>query len=239
MSLLNFKKGSLQDLENVKFSEGQFLVTTDSNAIYFDTIQNNEQKRIRIGDYKIVDSESQLPSSDFESLLYLVKDKNILYRYSIETNKWVTVSSEGLKYTLELDSNKNVVLSSFNSSGEEEIAGQISLSMQTIKDETWTRDISTINSKLNEGVTAKDLKHTITIGNIVFDGTSNVVIPIYDGNITPPNSELNLSSTTQYSFKNVDNTDIVNNSQLDINEEDSEKTVYQMSINNNSQMTLI
>lgn len=79
MANISFKQGSLSALNRQAQNPGTLWFTTDEGAIYLDTAN----ARVRFGDYIIVDSIADLPSSGhaYESALYYTKRENVLARW--------------------------------------------------------------------------------------------------------------------------------------------------------------
>lgn len=150
MSYLSFRKGKLENINNAPFCDGQLLITTDENSLYFDYKDSLANHRVRLSDYMTVDSEDELPINGFESKLFLVKENNTLYRFRAETSSWIPVSAStsGGNYSLGKTDDKKIALIFTDSFGEQEILSTISLSMDNILDETWTNSISTISGKV-------------------------------------------------------------------------------------------
>lgn len=92
---IRFQQGLLKHLKDQQISNGTLWFTTDEGAIYLDT----NGKRVRFGDYVIVDTVADLPASGhaYETALYYVKNDNILARWDATNSKWVQLNAAGLK----------------------------------------------------------------------------------------------------------------------------------------------
>ena len=92
--MIKFQQGLLANLSGKAINNGTLWFTTDEGAIYLDT----NGKRVRFGDYIMVDKVSDLPSAGhaYESALYYVKEDNILARYDKTNAKWIQLNAAGL-----------------------------------------------------------------------------------------------------------------------------------------------
>ena len=92
--MIKFQQGLLANLSGKAINNGTLWFTTDEGAIYLDT----NGKRVRFGDYVMVDKVSDLPGAGhaYESALYYVKEDNILARYDKTNSKWIQLNAAGL-----------------------------------------------------------------------------------------------------------------------------------------------
>ena len=104
--MIKFQQGELKRLASQPIANGTLWFTTDEGAIYLDT----NGKRVRFGDYVMVDTIDDLPKAGhaYESALYYVKDKNILARWDKTMNNgqgaWRQLNAAGLS---EIDNGGN------------------------------------------------------------------------------------------------------------------------------------
>lgn len=99
MALFKPWKGLSTNLDSLPKKEGQFIVTTDDEAIYLDI---SSKRRIRIDqEFKVV---SELPTVDIDpNTVYLIEDStlNTYTQYIYRENRWFEIGG-GTKYTIEL-----------------------------------------------------------------------------------------------------------------------------------------
>ena len=103
---IRFQQGLLEHLSTQAIANGTLWFTTDEGAIYLDT----GNKRVRFGDYIIVDTINDLPSNGhaYETALYYVKNDNILARWDATGSKWVQLNAAGLKEVVAGGADANV-----------------------------------------------------------------------------------------------------------------------------------
>ena len=93
MALLKFLKGNYSNLSNTAINEGQILICNDTAEMFVDVAAD---KRIKIGDFTVVESISALEALDATAVptsrLYYVEDGNILARSNGTT--WVQVNKQ-------------------------------------------------------------------------------------------------------------------------------------------------
>ena len=109
VDMIKFQQGKLSSLSTQPISNGTLWFTTDEGAIYLDTAD----KRVRFGDYVIVNTINDLPANGHahETALYYVKDDNILARWDKNTSKWIQLNAAGLS-EISVDTSGGNVLSS-------------------------------------------------------------------------------------------------------------------------------
>lgn len=92
--MIKFLQGKRDSLATQDISNGTLWFTTDEGAIYLDT----GDKRVRFGDYVMVDTVTDLPQAGhaYETALYYVKSDNILARWDKAANKWIQLNAAGL-----------------------------------------------------------------------------------------------------------------------------------------------
>ena len=92
--MIKFLQGKRDSLAAQDISNGTLWFTTDEGAIYLDT----EGKRVRFGDYVMVNTVADLPQAGhaYETALYYVKSDNILARWDKTANKWIQLNAAGL-----------------------------------------------------------------------------------------------------------------------------------------------
>ena len=99
MALFKPWKGLSTNLDSLPKKEGQFIVTTDDEAIYLDI---SSKRRIRIDqEFKVV---NELPTVDIDpNTVYLIEDStlNTYTQYIYRENRWFEIGG-GTKYTIEL-----------------------------------------------------------------------------------------------------------------------------------------
>ena len=93
MALLKFMKGNYSNLSNAAINEGQILICNDTAEMFVDVAAD---KRIKIGDFTVVESISALEALDATAVptsrLYYVENGNILARSDGE--KWIQVNKQ-------------------------------------------------------------------------------------------------------------------------------------------------
>lgn len=91
MAMIKFLKGNYTDLNNKAITEGQILICKDSKEMFVDI---SATERVKIGDYNIVASISDLPAANTvpSTRLYYVEDGNILARSNGTT--WTQINKQ-------------------------------------------------------------------------------------------------------------------------------------------------
>lgn len=103
--MIKFQQGPLSALSTQAIANGTLWFTTDEGAIYLDT----NGKRVRFGDYVIVDTVDDLPAAGhaYETALYYVKNDNILARWDTASSTWVQLNAAGLSQVVNGGANTN------------------------------------------------------------------------------------------------------------------------------------
>ena len=91
MAMIKFLKGNYADLSAKAVTEGQILICKDSKEMFVDI---SATERIKVGDYNIVASISELPAANTvpSTRLYYVEDGNILARSNGTT--WTQINKQ-------------------------------------------------------------------------------------------------------------------------------------------------
>lgn len=95
--MIKFQQGLLSSLSSKAIANGTLWFTTDEGAIYLDT----EGKRVRFGDYVMVNNVAALPTpatgqTAYETVLYYAKAENVLARWDNTNRKWIQINAAGL-----------------------------------------------------------------------------------------------------------------------------------------------
>lgn len=162
MALFKPFKGLSANLSSLPIKDGQFIITTDDEAIYLDI---SNKRRIRVDqEFRIV---NELPTKDIEpNAVYLIADGGIdsYTQYIYKDEKWCLIGN-GTQYSLTLSDNILLLLNS--NTGE--VISSIDLSSKYALAEDIPTKVSELENDLhygtytkpNDGIPKTDLTNSV------------------------------------------------------------------------------
>ena len=195
-NFVTFHKGTQAALPN-SYSEGSLYVTTDKPALYLDV---NNNSRIKISDFTIVEKTADLPKSESEckSKFYFVNEDNTLATWSQNMGGMVRINIDtgATAARLKEESTGNAVTNITYDEHNREIIFEKGLAfvtedkigsldnLTTVKKDTLVNAINEINAALVQGTTG--------IKNLYIDEQGNLICVLTD------ESEINAGKIPNY-----------------------------------------